>query len=100
MVSVCFTKGVFGPTTHGLSKVTSQVVRFVFVWLTLNIGKIFDLKLLIWLRSGDLQVAPIRPLVGLDECHDATEENGASSNTPNEVGIEDELRHKQDRDIE
>ena len=37
---------------------------------------------------------------GLDECHDATEENGASSNTPHEVGIEDKLRHKQDRDIE
>ena len=51
-------------------------------------------------RSDDPQVEPIQPREGLDECHDATKENGASSNTPHGVGIEDKLRHKQDRDIE
>ena len=36
----------------------------------------------------------------IDECHDAIEEDDASSNTPpRKVGIEDMLRHKQDRDI-
>ena len=44
-------------------------------------------------------MAPIRPHEGLDECHDATREDGASSNTPHKVGIEDKLRHKHDRDI-
>ena len=37
----------------------------------------------------------------IEECHDAIEEDDASSNTPpREVGIEDKLRHKQDKDIE
>ena len=36
----------------------------------------------------------------IEECHDAIEEDDASSNTPHGVGIEDKLRHKQDRDIE
>ena len=49
-------------------------------------------------RSGDPQVALIQPREGLDECHDVTEENGASFNTPHKVGTEDKLRHKQDRD--
>ena len=45
-------------------------------------------------------MAPIWPREGLDECPDAIEEDDASSNTPpREVGIEDKLRHKQDRDI-
>ena len=36
----------------------------------------------------------------IEECHDAIEEDDASSNTPpRKVGIEDKLRHKQDRDI-
>ena len=36
----------------------------------------------------------------IEECHDANEEHDASSNTPPcKVGIEDMLRHKQDRDI-
>ena len=36
----------------------------------------------------------------VEECHDAIEEDDASSNTPpRKVGIEDMLRHKQDRDI-
>ena len=34
------------------------------------------------------------------ECHDATEEDGAPSNTLHKVGIENKSRHKQDRDIE
>ena len=37
-------------------------------------------------------MAPIRPHEGLDECHDATEEDSTSSNTPYIVGIEDKLR--------
>ena len=45
-------------------------------------------------RSGDPQVALIQPYKGLDECHDVTKENGASSNTPHRVGIEDKSRHK------
>ena len=37
----------------------------------------------------------------IEECHDVIEEDDASSNTPPcEVGIEDKLRHKQDRDID
>ena len=37
----------------------------------------------------------------IEECHDAIEKDDASSNTPpRRVGIEDKLRHKQDRDIE
>ena len=51
-------------------------------------------------RSGDPQVAPIWPYEGLDKCYDATEEDGASSNTPHRVGIEDKSRHKEDREIE
>ena len=36
----------------------------------------------------------------IEECHDTIEEDDASSNTPpRNVGIEDKLRHKQDRDI-
>ena len=36
----------------------------------------------------------------IEECHDAIEENDASSHIlPRKVGIEDKLRHKQDRDI-
>ena len=50
-------------------------------------------------RGSDPQVAPIRPREDLDECHDATEENSASSNTPHKVGIENKLRHKQDRNM-
>lgn len=34
----------------------------------------------------------------IDKCHDATEEDGASSNTPYKVDIEEKTRHKQDRD--
>ena len=45
-------------------------------------------------------MVPIRPRKGLDECHDAIEEDNTSSNAPpHEVGIENKLRHKQDRDI-
>ena len=51
-------------------------------------------------EKGHTQVAPIRPHEGLDECHHATEEGGASSNIPHNVAIEDKLRHKQDKDIE
>ena len=50
-------------------------------------------------RSSKPQVVSIRPHEGLDKCHNATEEDGASSNTPHRVGIEDKLRHKQDKDI-
>ena len=36
----------------------------------------------------------------VEECHDAIEEDDASSNTPpRKVGIEDMLRHKHNRDI-
>ena len=36
----------------------------------------------------------------IEECHDAIKEDDASSNTPpRKVGIEDMLRHKQDRDV-
>ena len=36
----------------------------------------------------------------IEEYHDAIEDDSALSNTPpREVGIEDKLRHKQDRDI-
>ena len=36
----------------------------------------------------------------IEECHDAIEENDATSNTPPcKVGIEDKLRHKQDREF-
>ena len=34
----------------------------------------------------------------IKECHDATEEDGASSNTTYNVGTEEETRHKHDRD--
>ena len=38
--------------------------------------------------------------LNIEECHDAIEEDGASSNTPpHKMDIEDKLRHKQDRDI-
>lgn len=48
-------------------------------------------------QSTDPQVVPIRTCKGLDECHDAIGENGASSNTPHRVDIEEKTRHKQDR---
>ena len=51
-------------------------------------------------RSDDPQVVHIWPHEGLDECHDAIVEDGALSNTPHRVIIEDKSRHKQDRDIE
>ena len=51
-------------------------------------------------EAATLKWRPSQPREGLEECHDATEENGASSNTPHKVGIEDKLKHKQDRDIE
>ena len=45
-------------------------------------------------------MAPIRPRKGLDECHDAIEEDNTSSNTPpHKVGIENKLKHKEDGDI-
>ena len=43
-------------------------------------------------RSGNAEVVLIWPREGLDKCHDVTEENGASSNTPHEMGIEDKMR--------
>ena len=54
-----------------------------------------------WDKSScDPQVALIWPRESLDECHDATEENGISSNTPYNVHIEEETRHGQDKDNE
>ena len=36
----------------------------------------------------------------LDECHDVTEEDGASTKTPHKVCTEEKARNKQDKDHE
>ena len=53
-------------------------------------------------KAGSLKRSPSGHIwANIEECHDAIEEDSASSNTPpREVGIEDKLRHKQDRDNE
>ena len=46
------------------------------------------------------QVALIWPCESLDKCHDATEKDSASFNTPYKIDIKEKLKHKQNRLIE